>query len=92
MGPNGQPIELLKWKSKFIAEIMDLCLVEIVQIEGMTLPYDEQPINNTDEAPSPIQKLNMYIVLFKRPDNHEDTMESIELFNNIYQATLAGLT
>ena len=78
-----------------MAEIMDLCLIEIVQVEGMTLPIDQKPLtsNSTDEMPPPtVQKLNMYMVLFKRPDNHDDTLETIDLFNNIYQATLAGLT
>ena len=32
VGPNGQPIELLKWKTKYQAEIMDLCFIEIVQV------------------------------------------------------------
>ena len=32
VGPDGQRIELLKWKSKYHAEIMDICLIEIVQI------------------------------------------------------------
>lgn len=34
---NGQQVELIKWKDKFCAEIMDICTVEIVQIADMTL-------------------------------------------------------
>ena len=34
VGPDGQRIELLKWKSKYLAEIMDICLIEIVQIDN----------------------------------------------------------
>lgn len=31
--PNGSAIELINWKNKFSASIMDLCNIEIVQIE-----------------------------------------------------------
>ena len=37
MNPSGNAIELIKWRSKYKAEIMDLCSIEIVQIEGMRM-------------------------------------------------------
>jgi len=63
---------------------MDLCLIEIVQVEK----------NKREEAQSMIadKPLNMYMVIFKRPEDHEDTNETIELFNNLFHAALTGLT
>ena len=34
---DNNNMQLLKWTSKFSAEIMDLCQVEIVQIDGMSI-------------------------------------------------------
>ena len=63
---------------------MDLCLIEIVQVEQKK--RDEAQSLTADKP------LNMYMIIFRRPDDHEDTNETIELFNNLYHATLTGLT
>ena len=81
--PNGQSIELITWKSKYCAEIMDLCSIEIVQLDGMTSEDSSAPPTSSNTAHGASIKLNMYLILFSRPQEHKSTPETIELFNSI---------
>ena len=90
---NGNAVEVLKWTSKFCAEVMDLCKVEMVQIEGMSicetaasLPSEPaSPSDNTitDQMKGLSNKLNTYLILFSRPKGTQYNAELLELFSRI---------
>ena len=89
--------DLLKWKTKFTADVMDLCSVELVQIEGISMTEEAAPPTEQEgEIINPVQtiyssRLNMYMLMFTRPKLHEKTYETDELFKCICQTTLIGL-
>ena len=66
---NDQALDSIKWKNKYCVSIMDSCLVEIVQVEGVQM--SESPAPPTDQQRSPDiemhRKLNMYLIKFERP-------------------------
>lgn len=45
-----------------------------------------------DQSNADARKLKMYLVQFSRPEGHKSTAEAIELFNNIQETTLVGLS
>ena len=83
-----QDMELIKWHSKYVAEIMDLCRIELVQVDGMTMCEPAAPADGTQDQ---VNKLNMFMVQFSRPEGHETTTETLELLTNIQEAALSGL-
>lgn len=63
---------------------MDLCTIEIVQIEGIAAEEASTPPTPANSAAAQLSiKLNMYLILFSKPKDHKSTPETIELFNSI---------
>ena len=78
---------------------MDLCTVEILQIEGVSITEPAAPPTDpraTDLEPAR-NKLNMYLIKFSRPENNRNndlappSLETLDLFNSIQSAALMGL-
>ena len=40
--------ELINWRSKYAVEVLDSCLIELVQVEGMSM-VEEAPLPTTEE-------------------------------------------
>lgn len=60
---TSQGMELLKWTGKFQAEVMDLCRIEIVQIEGLSITEPAAPPTGSRPSLETVQaKLNLYLV------------------------------
>lgn len=95
---TDQVVEVIRWKNKYCAEIMDLCTVEILQIEGVSITEPAAPptdLRSTDQEPAR-NKLNMYLIKFTRPVKYTDpsplaSLETLDLFNSIQSAALTGL-
>ena len=89
--PRGHAVELIQWKNKFCAEVLEVCTVEVVQIAEMTLSEPAAPPTLSNAETESQSKLNMYMVLFGRPAGLEKTEAMLSLFNSVQQVALAGL-
>lgn len=58
---------------------------------SLTDPAASPPMSD-DQSNADARKLKMYLVQFSRPEGHKSTAEAIELFNNIQETTLVGLS
>ena len=72
---------------------MDLCSVELVQVEGMSMTEAaaSPPTTNEDNSTNVLSRLNMYMLIFTRPGHCERTVETNELFNSICDTAMIGL-
>ena len=74
---------MLKWRTKFAVDVMELCSVELVQIEGMSMTEAAAPPTDLDGEVNNRSRLNMYMLMFTRPKRHERTVETSELYHSI---------
>ena len=65
---------MIAWKSNYCAEVLNVCQVEIVQVDGMSMiksnfsnSMTTQGNTNNDSSANH-RKLNMYMVLFHRAE------------------------
>ena len=62
---NGKKVEILKWQSKYCALIDSICLIELVQIDEISM--NETTPHPADDPLKPIkdpQKVNLYMLQF----------------------------
>ena len=62
---NGKKVEILKWQSKYCALIDSICLIELVQIDEISMNETTPPL--ADDPLKPIkdpQKVNLYMLQF----------------------------
>ena len=78
-------IKLIKWSSKFTAEIKDVCRLELVQISGINIS------NSTPSTDAEWGQKNLYTVLFTTTGNFDNSTEAFDLYNKICRHSVQGI-
>ena len=61
---NGKKVEILKWQSKYCALIDSICLIELVQIDEISMNENIPPPADPLKPIKDPQKANLYMLQF----------------------------
>ena len=80
-------IRLVRWHSKFIAEIKDLCRIELVQISGVNLKNDTSTNNQFVDY----GQKNLYTVLFSNVGSFDNSQKAFNRYNRVCKHAVRGI-
>ena len=90
-----QRSDQLKWKTNYAVDVMDLCSIELVQVQGMFMTEEAAPPSDKKMLKSDFEngnRLTMYMLIFKMTTKHHERTNQInDMFNNICKTAISGL-